>query len=1158
MTKLRAVAMMLSLAVASALSAQALYTTGFEPPAFMTGDVDGQNGWGHLGNSPTGGTIVSTPGGAPAGFGSQSLAIVMQNIGNFGVANNLYSPNIDPPAGETGSTREKVVVPNPQSTFLATLWYRTPSTPLISTHPTAIGRFAELDPSSRGLSPGDAPNRYASVRVFNTTNTLSGVPRVEMRWFTGAGLVAANVATLDWGQWYRFEYRILLVDGTAGSEPNDRFTLTIYDAAGTQLGSVCGSTWELGWKSGTFGGGATPRAINGFDFWALTGPNGTVAGYVDQLSMTTTSAAPLNVTVSGSQSVCFGGTTTLTANGSGGTGTITSYVWRDAANNIVGTSPTLVAPAGSYTVTVTDTLCMTASATTDVLTTCKATPVVTWSDPAPITYGTPLSATQLNATANVPGTFTYAPPAGTILSAGPAQALTTDFTPTDTMNYNSVNGTTVHIMVDKRPTTITIDDVSPATANAGQPVTVSFHLGNVFGTPGGTVTISDGTSSCTTAAAGTACTLTFASAGPHTLVATFSGDANHLGSSSSSVLYNVGSPRPTALVQGSTLVCSGDSAAIRVTLSGDAPWTLTWSDGIVETATASPHVRIVKPSQTTTYALANVQDSTGSGSVAGSATVTVLVVAPPSILDAPVVETGKPLTLHATPGYSSYQWFLNGTPIAGATSATLTIPSVARMDAGSYSVAGSRDGCLSAASAAYTLVLFDLPTDDAVIPVVGSTRGAAGSLFRTNVHLVNGSGDRVQGELTFLDSALPRVAYSLAPGETRFLDDLLPPSFNGLTSVNVRRLSGPLPTILAHVFNDRGALGNSGMIERVIPVEESLATGDRAVLVTPLDPVATRFNIGLRSLSPGLTVRVIRRSAAGAILGTRERTLPASSLVHESAATFLGAPIGGNESLTFEIVEGRGVIYGAATDNGTNDPNMQIATKVAPAGRSGRFVLPVAGAVRGSFNSRFATGLQLHNAGEEPLVATLTFRPAGASASASDAKLDVTVPAHGTAGIEDVIAAMSAAGLGSLDVSVPPASRPVMLARVYSIADAGQTSLMTPLLAEEDFLRAGEDGVVAGPHAPRASRFNIGIRTLQSGARLTATVRDAAGNVLRVTPLSFTPSYFMQTDAESLLGLTLHGDESVVFHVDEGSAAIYGVWTDNVTQDPAMHYATRP
>ena len=50
--------------------------------------------------------------------------------------------------------------------------------------------------------------------------------------------------------------------------------------------------------------------------------------------------------------------------------------------------------------------------TTVTLKVLKATPVITWANPADIIYGTALSATQLNATANVPGTFTYTPPRG--------------------------------------------------------------------------------------------------------------------------------------------------------------------------------------------------------------------------------------------------------------------------------------------------------------------------------------------------------------------------------------------------------------------------------------------------------------------------------------------------------------------------------------------------------------------------------------------------------------------------------------------------------------------------------------------------------------------------------------------------------------------------
>ena len=48
----------------------------------------------------------------------------------------------------------------------------------------------------------------------------------------------------------------------------------------------------------------------------------------------------------------------------------------------------------------------------------QATPTITWSNPANITYGTALGNTQLDATGSVPGTFKYTPAAGTVLGVG--------------------------------------------------------------------------------------------------------------------------------------------------------------------------------------------------------------------------------------------------------------------------------------------------------------------------------------------------------------------------------------------------------------------------------------------------------------------------------------------------------------------------------------------------------------------------------------------------------------------------------------------------------------------------------------------------------------------------------------------------------------------
>lgn len=61
----------------------------------------------------------------------------------------------------------------------------------------------------------------------------------------------------------------------------------------------------------------------------------------------------------------------------------------------------------------------------------KKKPVITWANPADITYGTLLSIIQLNAQTDVAGMFVYTPATGTKLEIGSNQVLKVSFTPTD-------------------------------------------------------------------------------------------------------------------------------------------------------------------------------------------------------------------------------------------------------------------------------------------------------------------------------------------------------------------------------------------------------------------------------------------------------------------------------------------------------------------------------------------------------------------------------------------------------------------------------------------------------------------------------------------------------------------------------------------------------
>ena len=71
----------------------------------------------------------------------------------------------------------------------------------------------------------------------------------------------------------------------------------------------------------------------------------------------------------------------------------------------------------------------------------KLTPVLTWATPSYIAYGTLLSTVQLNASADVDGTFSYTPDFGDALQIGVDQDLSVEFTPTDLDKYSSMSKT---------------------------------------------------------------------------------------------------------------------------------------------------------------------------------------------------------------------------------------------------------------------------------------------------------------------------------------------------------------------------------------------------------------------------------------------------------------------------------------------------------------------------------------------------------------------------------------------------------------------------------------------------------------------------------------------------------------------------------------------
>jgi virginiamycin B lyase len=232
------------------------------------------------------------------------------------------------------------------------------------------------------------------------------------------------------------------------------------------------------------------------------------------------------------------------------------------------------------------------------------------------------------------------------------------------------------------------------------------------------------------------------------------------------------------------------------------------------------------------------------------------------------------------------------------------------------------------------LTLPSAPTiDSRILPVVGSTQGVGGSFFRTSVQLHNSTSTTTTGRIVLHPSggsaagSDAALSYTLSPGQTQSIADLLPAmGRSGLGSADIEVTSGSIPAATVRVFNDAGAAGTTGFTEEPMRADEALRPAQSGVLLLPADLTRFRFNLGLRTLEMGATATLTLRDAAGAVVATVSRAVPATYHEQQSAAPFLGVttlPPGG--SISIAVTSGSAIFYGATVDNTTGDPSLQVA-----------------------------------------------------------------------------------------------------------------------------------------------------------------------------------------------------------------------------------------
>lgn len=323
-----------------------------------------------------------------------------------------------------------------------------PAPPVITTQPVgqtaAVGDTFSFSVIATGVGPftyqwyqDRVPLSFTNSATFSATAQLVRAGSYTVTVTNAGGIVMSNAAVLSIG--------------------SVATTFSLLSPTLTYTGAVQGPTILSNPGGATFTTGGTLTATNVGNYTATATATGSYTGTNNSLTWSITKA-PATVTLGGLANTYTGtpkaATATTTPSG------LTVNFTYDGSS----TAPT---NAGSYAVLTTVNEANYTGSSSGTLIIAKATPVITWATPAPINVGTPLSATQLNATADVAGTFVYSPASGAVLAAG-SQNLGATFTPTDTTNYT---GAISSVML-----AVQIPSGFPAVTT--QPLSQAFVVGN--------------------------------------------------------------------------------------------------------------------------------------------------------------------------------------------------------------------------------------------------------------------------------------------------------------------------------------------------------------------------------------------------------------------------------------------------------------------------------------------------------------------------------------------------------------------------------------------------------------------------------------------------------------------------------------------------------
>ena len=434
------------------------------------------------------------------------------------------------------------------------------------------------------------------------------------------------------------------------------------------------------------------------------------------------------------------------------------------------------------------------------------------------------------------------------------------------------------------------------------------------------------------------------------------------------------------------------------------------------------------------------------------------------------------------------------------------------------------------------------------IPVVANGAGAGGSLWRSDVGLLNRSSLSNQ---VLLRMEMPGLAVDheleLAPGQHLVLDDVV--SELGLSSSGSLRIFSFEPLTVASRTYNISPDGTFGQYLGGVAGAGGLGNGESAILMHLREDDTARSNIGI--LNAG------RREARVRIVlfdGTGTEIARANRAVEPRQIKQLNRPfesIGGRTDIAVgyavvTVLDGEEVVvYGSVVDAGTNDP-----TTIPMKDRAGATEIHVAAVARGEGveGSVWRTDLGLLNPGTEPAEVDITFHVS----SGPDVAMNISLAAGEHQLLDDVVGRLGGEGSGSLEIA---ATLPIFVSsRTYNQSPEGTFGQYLDGFDARETV--GEDDRVWLPQLQQNADFrtNIGVHnTGADPARVKVELFDADGSLLSTTQRTIAAGdrVQLQEPFDRIAGRNDIASGYAVVEVLDGSGlSAYASVVDNRTNDP--------